>query len=65
MRTRTLVACLVITVLALASLPWQKRPPQEKERMAWELESTDAAIGRLVYELYGRTEAEFRVVDAG
>jgi hypothetical protein len=33
--------------------------------LAREIESTDAQIDRLVYELYGLTEAEIRIVETG
>lgn len=39
------------------------RTPGEKERVAREIESTDKAIDRLVYELYGLTEEEIKVVE--
>lgn len=37
------------------------RMPQDKERVQREIESTDRAIDRLVYELYGLTEDEIKV----
>jgi hypothetical protein len=39
------------------------RTPQEKEGLAREIEATDGQIDRLVYELYGLTEEEVRVVE--
>jgi transcriptional regulator GlxA family with amidase domain len=39
--------------------------PQEQERLAREIESTDRQIDRLVYELYGLTEEEIRIVEGG
>ncbi|MCI0555715.1 MAG: BREX-1 system adenine-specific DNA-methyltransferase PglX, partial [Anaerolineae bacterium] len=39
------------------------RTPQDKERVAREIESTDEAIDRLVYELYGLTEEEVKIVE--
>ncbi len=39
------------------------RMPQDKERVAREIESTDRAIDKLVYELYGLTEDEIRIVE--
>jgi hypothetical protein len=39
------------------------RTPQEKEMLARQIESTDAAIDKLVYELYGLTEEEIKVVE--
>jgi hypothetical protein len=40
-----------------------KTTPQEKEMIQREIESTDRAIDRLVYELYGLTEEEIRIVE--
>ena len=39
------------------------RTPQEQEAVRREIESTDRAIDALVYELYGLTEEEVRVVE--
>ena len=39
------------------------RTPQDKERVKREIESTDRQIDRLVYELYGLTEEEIRIVE--
>ena len=39
------------------------RTPQEQEMVKREIESTDKGIDRLVYELYGLTEDEVRVVE--
>jgi hypothetical protein len=39
--------------------------PQEKKMLAREIEATDAQIDKLVYELYGLTEEEIRIVEAG
>lgn len=39
------------------------RAPQEQEMVKREIESTDAAIDRLVYELYGISEEEVRIVE--
>jgi len=41
------------------------RTPQEKEMLKREIESTDKAIDRLVYELYGLTEDEIKIVEGG
>jgi hypothetical protein len=38
--------------------------PQEQERLTAEIAATDAAIDKLVYELYGLTEEEIRIVEA-
>jgi hypothetical protein len=39
------------------------RTPQEQERLQREIESTDAQIDRLVYELYGLTGEEIKIVE--
>ena len=39
------------------------RTPQEQEMVKREIESTDRQIDTLVYELYGLTEDEIRVVE--
>ena len=39
------------------------RSPLDKERVGREIESTDKPIDRLVYELYGLTEDEIRIVE--
>jgi hypothetical protein len=39
------------------------RTPQEKDMLQREIESTDMAIDALVYELYGLTGEEIRIVD--
>ena len=39
------------------------RSPQEQEMVKREIESTDRAIDRLVYELYGLSEEEIRIVE--
>ena len=38
--------------------------PQEQEMVKREIESTDERIDRLVYELYGLTEEEIRIVES-
>jgi len=40
------------------------RTPQEQEMVKREIESTDGGIDRLVYELYGLTEDEIRIVES-
>jgi predicted NAD-dependent protein-ADP-ribosyltransferase YbiA (DUF1768 family) len=37
--------------------------PQEADRLTREVESTDKAIDGLVYELYGLTEEEIRIIE--
>jgi hypothetical protein len=39
------------------------RTPQEKEILQRDIESTDQAIDSLVYQLYGLTEAEIKIVE--
>ena len=39
------------------------RTPQEQEMVKREIESTDRAIDRLVYELYGLIEEEIAIVE--
>ena len=39
------------------------KTPQEQEMVKREIESTDRGIDRLVYELYGLTEEEVKVVE--
>jgi len=43
--------------------PGSPRTPQDKERVKREIESTDRAIDRLVYELYGLTDEEIKIVE--
>jgi len=40
------------------------RLPQEQEMVKREIESTDGRIDRLVYELYGLSEEEIRIVES-
>ena len=39
------------------------RTPQESEMVKREIEATDKSIDRLVYELYGLTEEEIKIVE--
>ena len=39
--------------------------PQEADRLQREIAATDGAIDKLVYELYGLTEEEVRIVEGG
>jgi len=41
------------------------RTPQEKESLQQEIEATDRRIDQLVYELYGLTEKEIKIVEGG
>ena len=38
--------------------------PQEKEQLRRRIEATDRRIDQLVYELYGLTDEEIRIVEA-
>ena len=40
------------------------RTPQEQEMVKWEIEpALDRAVDRLVYELYGLTDEEIRIIE--
>ena len=41
------------------------RLPQEKEMIQRQIQATDEQIDRLVYELYGLTEEEIKIVEGG
>jgi hypothetical protein len=56
---------LVERMLALHQSLASAHNPQEADRLAREVESTDREIDRLVYELYGLTEEEVRIVEGG
>jgi hypothetical protein len=45
--------------------PPRRGTPQEQEMVKREIESTDRQIDRLVYELYGLTEEEIKIVEGG
>jgi hypothetical protein len=55
------IVSLVERMLALHKQ--SARTPQEQEMIRREIESTDGEIDRLVYELYGLTEEEIRIVE--
>lgn len=54
---------LVETMLALHQQAAAARLPDEKERLQRQIQSTDRQIDRLVYDLYGLTEEEIRIVE--
>jgi hypothetical protein len=57
---------MVLLVERMLALHKQSaRTPQEKEMIRREIESTDRAIDALVYELYGLTEDEVKIVERG
>ena len=51
------------SMLALHKNLASAKTPQEKESMQRQVESTDGAIDKLVYELYGLSEDEIRIVE--
>jgi hypothetical protein len=57
------MASLVERMLALHKSLASTHNPQEADRLAREVESTDRGIDGLVYELYGLTEEEVRIVE--
>jgi len=54
---------MVERMLALHKNLTSAKTPQEKESVQRQIESTDGAIDRLVYELYGLTEEEIGIVE--
>jgi hypothetical protein len=54
---------LVERMLTLHKSLASARAPSEKDRLMREVESTDKVIDGLVYELYGLTEEEIRIVE--
>ncbi len=57
------IARLVERMLDLHRQRADARTPQEQTALDRQIESTDAQIDRLVYELYGLTEDEIRLVE--
>ena len=54
---------LVTQMLDLNKKVQDARLEQEKTLLSRQIEATDAAIDKLVYELYGLTEEEIKVVE--
>ena len=54
---------LVEQMLELQKQLSAARTPQEKTSLARQIAATDAQIDRLVYDLYGLTEEEIRIVE--
>ena len=54
---------LVEGMLALHKRQAEARLPQEKEMIQRQIQATDGQIDRLVYELYGLTEEEIKIVE--
>jgi len=42
-----------------------EKTPDEKTRLQHQIDATDKQIDQLVYELYGLTEEEIRIVEEG
>jgi hypothetical protein len=57
------MVALVESMLALHKQSAAARLPDEKERLSRQIEQTDRQIDRLVYELYGLTEEEIKIVE--
>jgi hypothetical protein len=57
------VVGLVTTMLALVKNNQSAKLPQEQNRLQREIDATDRQIDRLVYELYGLTDDEIRIVE--
>jgi hypothetical protein len=56
---------LVESMLALHKQAAAARLPQEKEMIQRQIQATDGQIDRLVYELYGLSEEEIKIVEGG
>ena len=54
---------LVEQMLELHKRLKDARTPDEKVRLQRQIDATDGQIDRLVYELYGLTEGEIRIVE--
>ena len=54
---------LVTKMLDLNKKMQDARPDQEKTLLSRQIEATDAAIDKLVYELYGLTAEEIAIVE--
>ncbi len=54
---------LVEQMLALQARRAAAQNPQELELLARQIEATDRAIDALVYQLYGLSEAEIKIVE--
>jgi len=57
------MVALVTQMLDLNKKLQEARLEQEKTMLSRQIEATDAAIDKLVYELYGLTEEEIRIVE--
>ena len=61
--THDKIVSLVESMLALHKSLASVQSPHEKERLEKQIKSTDGAIDKLVYELYGLSEEEVRIVE--
>jgi hypothetical protein len=59
------LVCLVTSMLELHRKRAGAKTPQEQSALEREIGATDAQIDRLVYELYGLTEDEIKIVEGG
>ena len=59
------MVALVERMLSLHQQLAEALTPTEKTLLQRQIESTDAQIDALVYELYGLTEEEIKVVEGG
>lgn len=57
------VSALVDTMLSLHTRLSGEKLPQRREQLQREIDATDRQIDSLVYQLYGLTEAEIRIVE--
>jgi len=56
---------LVETMLKLHKNLPKAKPPHEQESLQRQIVATDKQIDALVYQLYGLTEEEIRIVEGG
>ena len=59
------MSSLVDQMLSLHKQLQEARTPHEQTALQRQIEATDGQIDALVYELYGLTEDEIRIVEAG
>ena len=52
-------------MLSLHKQLQEARTPQDKTRLQRQIEATERQIDALVYELYGLTEEEIKIVEGG
>ena len=58
------IVALVESMLGLHKSLASAQSPHEKERLERQIKSTDGGIDKLVYELYGLTEEEIKIVES-